>query len=96
MFNQLRNPADLENSTGATHVRPISHFVRQDRWDDAQSSWANMKDDEVVRNKLPLRYTHVDHSYTGALEILNDNIEDEEERARLTKTRWAIINVWRP
>jgi hypothetical protein len=39
----------------------------------------------------------VDHSYTGAVQILNDNITDEAERARLTtNTRWGIINVWRP
>jgi hypothetical protein len=55
-----------------------------------------LKDDELVRKKIPARFAHVDHSYKGAEQILNDNLLDEEERERLSKTRWAIINIWRP
>jgi hypothetical protein len=86
-----------QNSTGATQVRPFSHLVRRERWEEAQAAWEGKKDDEVIRKKVPARFAHVDHSYTGAVQILNDNITDEAERARLTtNTRWGIINVWRP
>jgi hypothetical protein len=87
----------LSNSTGATQVRPFSHLVRRERWEEAQAAWEGKEDDEVIRKKVPARFAHVDHSYTGAVQILNDNITDEAERARLTtNTRWGIINVWRP
>ena len=77
-------------------MKPFSHLVRRERWEEAQSAWAGKKDDELVRKRLPARFVHIDHSYTGAVQILNDNFKEEEERERLSKTRWAIINVWRP
>ncbi|ETI27037.1 hypothetical protein G647_10136 [Cladophialophora carrionii CBS 160.54] len=87
----------LKDVTAATHVRPFSHLVRSERWEDAQAAWEGKKDDEIVHTKVPARFAHVDHSYAGAMQILNDNLTDEAERARLTaNTRWAIINVWRP
>ncbi|KAJ9606318.1 hypothetical protein H2200_009279 [Cladophialophora chaetospira] len=86
----------LKEVTGATYVKPFSHLVRRERWEDAQSAWEGLKDDEIVRKRVPARFAHVDHSYTGAAQILDDNFKDEAERERLTKTRWAIINVWRP
>ncbi|OAP55149.1 hypothetical protein AYL99_10849 [Fonsecaea erecta] len=86
----------LQGVTGATQVRPYSHLVRRERWEAAQSALEGKEDHEVVRKKVPARFVHVDHSYDGAEQILRDNMPDEEERDRLTKTRWAIINVWRP
>ncbi|KIW94547.1 uncharacterized protein Z519_04523 [Cladophialophora bantiana CBS 173.52] len=86
----------LKRVTGATQVRPFSHLVRRDRWEDAQRAWEGKEDHEVIRKKVPARFAHVDHSYVGAEQILRDNLPDEEERERLTKTRWAIINAWRP
>jgi len=86
----------LKEATGATSVRPFSHVVRFERYEDMQQDLERRKDDEIVRKRIPARFVHVDHSYFGAEQVLRDNIEDEEERERLTKTRWAIINVWRP
>lgn len=83
-------------STGASQVRPFSHLVRHQKWEDAQPDWADKADDEIVRKRVPARFAHVDHSYYGAQQILRDNLTDEEEREKLTKTRWGIINVWRP
>ena len=84
------------SSTGATQVRPFSHLVRHQKWEDAQPDWADKPDDEVVRKRVPARFAHVDHSYYGAQQILRDNLTDEQERETLSKTRWGIINVWRP
>ncbi|KAK1810846.1 hypothetical protein LTR12_014805 [Friedmanniomyces endolithicus] len=41
-------------------------------------------------------FAHVDQSYTGAYEVLADNISPPSESELLSKTRFAIINVWRP
>ncbi len=43
----------------------------------------------------PARFVHIDQSYHGAWQVLRDNLPPEEV-ARLKKTRWSIINVWRP
>jgi hypothetical protein len=88
--------SDLDLSTGATHVQPFSHLVRREGWEEAQPAWEGKKDDEIVRKKIPARFAHIDHSYFGATQILEDNLKDEERRNQLTKTRWAIMNVWRP
>ncbi|KIW26502.1 uncharacterized protein PV07_09592 [Cladophialophora immunda] len=85
----------LKEVTGATQVRPFSHLVRRQRWEDAQNAVEGKEDHELVRKKVPARFAHVDHSYDGAEQILRDNLPDEE-RERLSKTRWAIINAWRP
>jgi hypothetical protein len=44
---------------------------------------------------VPARYVHVDQSYNGALEVLRDNLRPDLAKS-LAKTRWGIINVWRP
>ncbi|KIX93997.1 uncharacterized protein Z520_10334 [Fonsecaea multimorphosa CBS 102226] len=93
----FREAADiLKGVTGATQVRPFSHIIRRERWEAAQNASDGKEDDELVRKKVPARFVHVDHSYGGAEEILRVNVPDEEERERLSKTRWAIINAWRP
>lgn len=44
---------------------------------------------------VPARHVHVDQSEAGAYEVLKDNITPEEVE-KLSKSRWAIINIWRP
>ncbi len=77
-------------------MKPYSHLVRRERWEELQTALEGKTDDELLRKKVPARFAHIDHSYTGAVQILNDNFKDEQERDKLSKTRWAIINVWRP
>lgn len=43
----------------------------------------------------PARRLHVDQSFDGAARVLKDNLPAEEVD-RLSKTRWAIVTVWRP
>ncbi len=43
----------------------------------------------------PARFIHIDQSNDGAVEVLNDNLPPEDAE-RLSKSRWSIINVWRP
>lgn len=54
-----------------------------------------LSDDESVKMTVPARYVHVDQSYDGALEVLRDNLRSDLAKS-LAKTRWGIINVWRP
>ena len=48
-----------------------------------------------MKKVTPARFIHVDFSESGATQILQDNF-DRELGKELTKTRWSIINVWRP
>lgn len=45
--------------------------------------------------KVPARFAHVDQSYTGAQTFMHDNL-DASLVEKLTSSRWAIVNVWRP
>lgn len=53
-------------------------------------------DNAPVEDVVPARFIHIDQSEYGAVEVLNDNIHPPELAAKLKKTRWGIINVWRP
>ena len=44
----------------------------------------------------PARLVHIDQSYNGAVRFLNDNPPPDTDAATLSKSRWGIINVWRP
>lgn len=50
--------------------------------------------DTAILKVTPARFAHVDHSPTGALTVLNDHFPDTA--TALTKSRWSIINIWRP
>jgi hypothetical protein len=43
---------------------------------------------------VPARFIHIDFSEDGSIQIFRDNFEHELGE-QLSKTRWAIINVWR-
>lgn len=43
----------------------------------------------------PARFIHIDFSNDGAVEIRDDNLPPEL-KSKLEKSRWSIINVWRP
>lgn len=45
---------------------------------------------------VPARFIHIDQSNYGAVEVLDDNIHPPELAQKLKKTRWSIINCWRP
>lgn len=84
-----------QHRTGATLVKPFSHLIRSQRWDTGLDASKGLADKERVKTRVPARFVHVDHSYMGSQEVVRDNL-DEAEAAQLCKTRWAIINVWRP
>lgn len=56
---------------------------------------ANLEDAASVPNATPARLVHIDQSNDGAVQILHDNVAPDLAD-KLSKTRWAIINVWRP
>jgi hypothetical protein len=55
----------------------------------------DLSDQEGIGMTVPSRFVHVDHSYDGSLEMLRDNLPADLAQS-LAKTRWGIINVWRP
>lgn len=86
------------SSTGATRVFVFSHITRIDSRDNLEKS---LQADTSIDNKAninkvtPARYIHIDQSNDGAEEVLTDNMPADVAE-RLSKTRWSIINVWRP
>lgn len=74
-----------------------THLVRRDPREalDATIGNSNMADTDAIPKVVPARFVHADHSRKGAIGFLNENY-DPEEATRLLKTRWSIINVWRP
>ena len=43
----------------------------------------------------PAMFIHIDQSYDGAARVLQDNLPPQDAE-KLAKSRWGIINVWRP
>ena len=52
-------------------------------------------DSEYTGAPGPARSTHVDQTSKGAKKYLYEKLPPEDAE-RLSKTRWAIMNVWRP
>jgi hypothetical protein len=104
----MRDDVLTRRRTGATQVIPIDHLIRRhlfapiEAW--AKDALATAKSDNVdpatipnpTGQRPPGRFVHVDQSYDGAVGWLRDNIASRDQAERLMKTRWAIINVWRP
>ena len=97
MFACWREPTF--HSTGATRVNVFSHITRKDSWEEAEAAVKNdpaLQDGSAPYQKVtPARFIHVDFSEDGASQIFRDNFTPEF-REKLSTTRWAIINVWRP
>ncbi|KPI39513.1 uncharacterized protein AB675_5161 [Cyphellophora attinorum] len=95
----------LKAKTGATQVIPVDHLIRRHLYAPV-AAWAKDalattdKDPSTIPNptgqRPPGRFVHVDQSYDGAVGWLRDNIASADQAEKLMKTRWAIINVWRP
>lgn len=98
--NILLACTDHFSSTGATRVFVFSHILRNDSRDKIEKAVlvdpALADDNAEVKDVTPARYIHIDQSYDGAVEVLNDNVHPPELAEKLAKTRWSIINVWRP
>ncbi len=88
------------SSLGATRVVVFSTILRNDSRDTAEQrvkSDPTMLDDNApIEDVVPARFVHIDQSETGAREVLRDNIHPTKLAEKLGKTRWSIINVWRP
>ena len=76
----------------------FSHITRRDSGDklklDLQKN-ASILNSTTITQVTPAQYIHIDQSNDGALEVLYDNMPASEVE-KLVKTRWSIINVWRP
>ena len=68
--------------------------MRRQTYEKAVEVSKDLPAEEPTGFVAPARYAHVDQSYTGALEVLEDNLPLEAYIR--SQTRWGIINVWRP
>jgi hypothetical protein len=92
------------NSTGATRVHTFSHLVRRNQAEGNEALLRSLEEaagpngeiphDQAMGKVVPARFAHVDQSPNGARTILKDNLPEEWEQ--LSKTRWGIVNIWRP
>jgi len=69
--------------------------VRSQTYETGLAAAEGKGDLEPVDIVGPARRLHVDQSFDGAVRVLNGHLPAEEV-ARLSKTRWAIVTVWRP
>ena len=90
----------MSTSTGATRVHVFSHILRNDSRDKAEAKVkadpSLADDDAPFEDVVPARFIHIDQSAEGAAEVVRDNLHPPELAEKLMKTRWGIINVWRP
>ncbi|KAF2093559.1 hypothetical protein NA57DRAFT_61265 [Rhizodiscina lignyota] len=84
----------LKSKTGATKAIPFSHLIRNQPYSAAEEASKNADPDQSVTVLNPARWVHIDQSRDGALILLKDVLKDSW--LQLSKTRWGIINVWRP
>lgn len=86
-------------STGASRVITYSHIVRRSSREEVQvavDTDQSFADDAIfVPHVTPARFIHIDFSNDGAVGIMGDNLSPELVQ-KLAKTRWSLINVWRP
>jgi hypothetical protein len=75
----------------------MDHLIRRHSYEPV-AEWAQSAKpmDRIGDKRVPARFVHIDQSYSGATVWLRDNISNPELLAKLTRTRWGIINVWRP
>ncbi|KAK6385909.1 hypothetical protein LTS17_001481 [Exophiala oligosperma] len=96
----------LKKATGATKVHTFSHLNRRDSRDAAERKVSTdpllESDTSAIDLLTPARFVHIDQSRAGAVEVLRDEGSGGPLDADLVRdcmsgrTRWAIINVWRP
>lgn len=86
---------NLLNRSGATDVICFSHLIRRHLASAVKDMAQGKKDNETVAAPGPTIFAHCDNSKNGALTVLEANVpEDQLERRK--KSRWGIMNVWRP
>jgi hypothetical protein len=94
----------IPHRTGCTKVHTFSHLVRRDTAEsneatllalEAEAGEKGVPDNQAMGKVVPARFAHVDQSPDGARRLLSDNL-GEDEAQHLAKTRWGIVNIWRP
>lgn len=80
--------------TNATRVAVMSHITRKQSWEAALADEKDLAPNEKVKQPSTARFVHIDQSYTGARVLLDLYLPDESPK--LSQTRWAVINLWRP
>ena len=75
----------------------FAHLVRRELPEvvEARQADASIPDTEKIVERPPASWVHLDHSADGSLMILKKNLPPEEAD-KLQKSRWSIINCWRP
>lgn len=79
----------IQDFTGASRAVAFDHKVRR-----GPAYWHKLGEHNTA-SRGPLRNVHVDQSYEGAKMRLRE-VCPGEEGEELMRTRWGIINIWRP
>ncbi|KIW35015.1 uncharacterized protein PV07_01742 [Cladophialophora immunda] len=94
----------LKKITGCTSVHTFSHLVRRDTAESNEATLAALEaaagdkqipDNQAMGKVVPARFAHIDQSPNGARRLLQDNL-GADVAEKLAKTRWGIVNIWRP
>lgn len=85
-------------------MHTFSHLLRQNTAESNEATLAaleasagpdgNVPDNQAMGNVVPARFAHIDQSPNGARTLLFDNLPELADK--LSKTRWGIVNIWRP
>ncbi|PPJ57945.1 hypothetical protein CBER1_09720 [Cercospora berteroae] len=86
----------LKRITGGSRVHIMGHVCRKSNWDKFAEVTKNRGDMDRTPIPTSARYIHVDYSYAGAETRLHFYLPHEAHNILSHKTRWAIINIWRP
>ncbi|KAF2172657.1 hypothetical protein M409DRAFT_16619 [Zasmidium cellare ATCC 36951] len=87
----------LKKVTGCSRVFVISSLTRRRGYDATKASGEDedKPDMEMTPGNASARFVHVDQSYSGARKRLYLDMGAEEAKV-MEKTRWSVINIWRP
>lgn len=84
-----------DHSVGASKVVIFSHLHRSVGVEETKAESENLPRDQVLKESPPANFAHIDQGPESAVVVLKGVIPEEESQKWL-KSRWAIINAWRP
>ncbi|KXS95400.1 hypothetical protein AC579_1994 [Pseudocercospora musae] len=87
----------VKQATGATFVHLLGHVVRRDSYQKVLDDISKKRDNEPVNLQHPAMMAHV--GMFGYRPAAHDPLPEpmgDELRKRASRSRWAIINMWKP
>lgn len=85
----------IKRIMSATRVIPFNHVVRKDTLAEVEGEARRLAYYERGSKAGPAMWAHIDQSDQGAPALMR-HITPAGDRERLSRGRWAIVNVWQP